>query len=117
MEQLLAFIFLFIAIAAAIAIFFPSLEAAICRALRLSKWTPLSDTDLLLFAILLPLWLFWGFTSVYWSFFEKHTAGIDTGTGLIFFWLIGVFYLLIIISLLNLFLPLEYLQYLLSGTS
>lgn len=114
MEQLLAFIFLFIAIAAAIAIFFPSLDAAICRKLRLSNWTPLSDSDLLLFAIFLPLWLFWGFTSAYWGFFEKHTAGIDDAAGLILLWITGVFYLLIIASLLNLFLPLEYL---LSGKS
>ena len=114
MEQLFAIVFLVVASAAVIAIFLPSLGEAICARLKVSKWTPLGNDDLLIFALGLPLWLFWGFHKAYWGAFEQITVGIDTAGGLFLFWFAGIFYLFIVMGLLSTILPLDYL---LSGKS
>ena len=117
MEQLLAIVFLVVASAAVIAIFVPSLGESICARLKLSKWTPLGNDDLLIFVLGMPLWLFWGFNRAYWGAFNKITVGIDAAGGLFLLWLAFVFYWSIILGLLSLIVPLQILLQMISGKS
>ena len=70
MEQVLAIAFIVVTVTVLIAIFAPGIDEAVCKKLRLSKWTPLSDDNLLLFVLFLPVWLFYGVSKLYWQLVE-----------------------------------------------
>lgn len=64
MEQLLAIVILTVFAATLFVIFLPSAAEKLGAMLKLSKWTPLSDDDLLIFVLLFPIWSLFGATKV-----------------------------------------------------
>lgn len=90
-----------------ISIFLPSVAENIGARLKLSRWTPLDDDNLLLFVMLIPLWALWGATQAYFGVIQKFLSNADATGGLVIVWTSGLFYIYVVYRVVDAFLPLE----------
>ena len=106
-EQLLAIFFSGLGTLVFISIFLPSVAEKVGARLKLSRWTPLDDDNLLLFVMLMPIWALWGATQAYFGFIQKFLSNADATGGLVIVWSSGLFYIYLVYRVVGAFLPLE----------
>ena len=70
MEQVFAILFMAVTITTVIVVFAPTLEHAILKRLRLSKWVGMPDDSLLVFVLIFPIWLPFWISIRYWRLVE-----------------------------------------------
>ena len=70
MEQVFAILFMVVTITTVIVVFAPTLENAILKRLRLSKWAGMPDDSLLVFVLIFPIWLPFWISIRYWRLVE-----------------------------------------------